>query len=209
VLRQAVGVFNQRAVSVLDLRDIPLPTVVYGGWALATAVLVLLALVSNGWRNRLVLAAVAVAGLLLPITAAGYNFPPIGVPWRGRYGLPLLVGIPIVAGALIDNLNGKRRTSGQGQLGLMPALLWLAATLHVVAFASALRRFTVGAAGSHNPVNYLLDPVWSPKTGPPALYTALFVVSMCGLVAVLLFETRTESERESVGQAVGRQAPVG
>src|SRR6202011_3844286 len=106
--------FSFRSAGVFNQQDINLPAVVYIAWAIAIALLVLLALVVGTRRQAAILLAVTGAGFALPILVEGLSVPPIGVPWVGRHGLPLLVGIPIVAAAVIGS---DPRSATRPQLG--------------------------------------------------------------------------------------------
>jgi Predicted membrane protein (DUF2142) len=204
-LREAVGVFSFRSAGVFSQQDIGLPGIVYVAWALAIGVLVVVALAVSSRRQAAVLLAITAAGFALPVLVEGLSIPPIGVPWVGRHGLPLLAGIPIVA-ATVVTMN--RRPSGPPRarrIGI--AVLVLVTVGQVVAFGAAVQRWAVGGAGSANPIRFLFDPVWSPPV-PSALLLVVFLAGLGGLTAVAGDSLRrdpalTSAPPRDLGDAVG------
>ena len=90
VLRQAIG--------VLGSLDLPLPWPVYALWAVAGAAALAAGLRgAREVRPRLVLVALAGLAVIVPAASTGANLPPIGFGWQGRFGLPLLDGVVILA----------------------------------------------------------------------------------------------------------------
>lgn len=96
-LRQLIG--------RLGWLDTPLPALVVWGWIATCVGLVLVAAALTTWRGRLVLATVVGATLVGPIAAQVISGPTVGMGWQGRYGLPVAIGIPIVAAWLIARSN--------------------------------------------------------------------------------------------------------
>jgi hypothetical protein len=177
-LRQAVGVFGSN--------DIPLPSPVYGIWAIAVVALILGSLLSAGPRLAFVVVALALAGVGVQVTAEGFSLPPIGFFWQGRYALPLLVGVPIVAAAGLGAASGATsRRVGDVAWRVAVPLLWLLVAAQAASFAQAIRRFAVTLSGPSNPVDFLFSPEWSPDPGPAAFFLVMFVVGLAGAVAVV------------------------
>jgi flagellin-like protein len=165
-LRQGVGIFGSN--------DIPLPDLVYGVWAVAVVSILLLALWVAPPRAGLVLVGVALAGIGLQIGAEGFALPPIGFFWQGRYALPVLVGVPILAGHLLSE-HGSRLARLERGAPLAVAALGVT---HVVALLEPVRRYAVTVEGPRNPITFLTDPVWSPDTGPAWVWVALFTAGL-------------------------------
>lgn len=83
--------------------------VIYALWLLPLAVLLARAARVSTVRERNAgLVALALA-LLVPAVATATTYQAIGVGWQGRYGLPLLVGIPMLGGAILDRGLGLAR----------------------------------------------------------------------------------------------------
>ncbi|HTL84158.1 MAG TPA: hypothetical protein VL856_03190, partial [Acidimicrobiia bacterium] len=142
-------------------------------WALGTLGLVVLALVATRTRARLVLLAVIAIALLLPIASDAFSIPPIGLPWIGRYGLPMLVGIPIVAAASYDERAAPRWISSAAR-----ALIVVTFTVQIFVFFLTVRRFTVGTGGAWNPITIMQHARWTPSPGPAVVWFVLLAVAL-------------------------------
>lgn len=101
------------------------------------------------------------------IEASQYN--QLGPVWQGRYTLPLLAGVPILAGWLID----RHRIAMPAAPRLRTWLVGLATLAHAGAWWFALRRFAVGTAGK---VFFFQRHTW--------LDEALVPVTVVGLIAI-------------------------
>jgi hypothetical protein len=110
------------------------------------------------------------------VGAEGYSLPPIGFFWQGRYALPILVGVPIVAGHLVARAGARV----EGLERLVPIAVAVLGLAHLVALLQTVRRFAVTLDGPANPITYLTDPKWSPDTGPAVVWVVAFAA---GLVA--------------------------
>ena len=146
VLRQSVGLVPERLdqmVGVLGWADTVLPRWLVVGWYVVIAgLLVVAARVARraavGW-----LALVGLGVLVVPVLADLRSAAEIGLVWQGRYTLPLAAGLPICAGLLLDRVPGPPRSPSWAA----PAGLAALGVGHVVALATVLRRFRVGADG--------------------------------------------------------------
>jgi hypothetical protein len=173
VLRESVGEPYGPVGGFLPTIHVWLPLYVYVIWALGTLGLVVLAFVASRTRARLVLLGVIAVALLLPIASDAFSVPPIGLPWIGRYGLPLLVGIPILAAAVYDERSAPRWISSAAR-----ALLVVTFAVQVVVFFLTMRRFTVGTNGAWNPFTIFRHAQWTPPPGPAVIW---FVLLTAGL----------------------------
>lgn len=150
ILDQAIGVFGW-----LDTR---MSRPAYVLWKAILAVLVVLAVTVARRRQRLVVAGLVMAGAVVTLGVAVLNRP-TGFGAQGRYVLPFLVAVPLVAG----------ETLFAG--GLRPAFrprwfpLAVAATAAVVqadAWYTNARRYAVGLPG---PLLFLGRSEWAPPLG--------------------------------------------
>jgi hypothetical protein len=173
VLRESVGEPYGPVGAFLPTIHVWLPMYVYVIWALGTLGLVVLALVATRTRARLVLLAVIAIALLLPIASDAFSIPPIGLPWIGRYGLPLLVGIPIVAAASYDERAAPRWISSAAR-----ALIVVTFTVQIFVFFLTVRRFTVGTGGAWNPITIMQHARWTPSPGPAVVWFVLLAVAL-------------------------------
>ncbi len=169
-LRQGVGIFGSN--------DIPLPDAVYWAWGGLVAVLVALGLAMARRSQALVLLALIAAGIGVQIGAEGFSLPPIGFFWQGRYALPLLVGVPIVASSIVSEAEGRWADTADRHQRLAVPLLVVVGLAQLVSFLQAVRRFAVTLDGPANPVTYLFSPRWSPATAPAPVWAALFVAAL-------------------------------
>lgn len=184
-LRQGVGVFGSN--------DIPLPSPVYGTWAIIVMALLLATLLSARLRLAILVVGLAALGVGIQVTAEGLALPPIGFFWQGRYALPLLVGVPIIAAASLGSSGSalSRRVSWLWWRGAVPVLCLLVAA-QALAFAQAIRRFAVTLSGPANPIDFLFSPEWSPDPAPAPFFLVMFVTGLVGVVAVLAGATPLE-----------------
>ncbi len=91
---QTIGAFPSRAEMA--------PTPVYALWLVPFALLMVAALRYGARRQRVMLGVLLVLWVAIPMTLTVISYRHLGAAWQGRYGLPLAVGFPIVAGAVLD-----------------------------------------------------------------------------------------------------------
>ncbi|HEX8742893.1 MAG TPA: DUF2142 domain-containing protein [Thermoleophilaceae bacterium] len=137
-----------------------LPAVAYATWLAAGFGLVAVALWAAGRRERIALGAVLAAAAAFPMLLWVYAIRQTGFGLQGRYVLPVLVVVPLIAGELVAahaaSLGERLR---RAFARWMPAL---AGAVHLLAFYWAARRAAVGTDG---PYLFLGDSGWSPPLG--------------------------------------------
>ena len=170
ILRQSVGVFGTDYM--------PLPRALDIGWGLVVVAAVGVGLVVATSRQRIALVGTIVASAVLPITTDGFNFPYIGFPWQGRYGLPLTVGVVVIAFGVIPSSVRLVRWGGV----LAGATLLLG---EVGAFVAIGRRLAMGRSHGLNVFDYVSDPLWNPPISN-AVLLAVFAAVAVGLGIILL-----------------------
>jgi hypothetical protein len=202
----AVGLvpyFLQQTVTVFSVNDVELP------WAAGLLWLVpVLALVTAAWRRgtgwaRVLPVGVAVAAVVLDVTAEGASLPPIGYFWQGRYVLPLLVGVPVLAAALADRdpqgatPRGDAAASGRGSGVGWPAVAAAAAAvaLHAWAFLAAGRHFASRGPDRLGWADALTDPRWQPPLLPLPAWAALVLAAAAALAALVLAPPSVDAPR--------------
>lgn len=170
--------------------DTALPQWVYLWLALAVGVTIVLAvLVAARRRDALAVAGVGALGLGLPVLLQAWQADSVGIIWQGRYSLPLMVGLPVVAGFVL-----RRGAPLVPQLRPRPVFLTTAAMLlvaQVVAFGINLHRYVRGTAGSwfeETPVD------WSPPAAP-VLLTLVAGLACATLVLVVDATSRLDERR--------------
>jgi hypothetical protein len=167
--------FLQQSAGVLGSLDVPLPRPLYALWGLAALALVALALVTAQRRHRWVVAGLAVFALALPVMADGFSLPPIGFDWQGRYGLPLDIGVVIVAAAVTR--MGRRWIARPAAVAV-----GLLGAGQVAAFSAAGRRYGLGTKSGGDPLRYLWEARWNPPVPP----VVLALGAVAGAVAMVV-----------------------
>lgn len=103
-----------QTVGVMPYRFGVLWPEVYPLWLLPLLALVALAWMSAGGRARAALGLAIAASVAVPTVATVLTYDTMGVAWQGRYGLPLLFGIVLMSGEVLDDRSvslGTRRFS--------------------------------------------------------------------------------------------------
>ncbi len=164
-IRQLIGVFGW-----LDTRS---PLVTYLVWFGVIGFVVGLALACAKARHVAVLILLGVAVLVIPVAIAYSQSHRLGIVWQGRDILPLAVGIPLLAVALLEQSEVVRPWRPRVAMILCVAI----GLADVAAFLQALRRYTVGITG---PLDFL-DGAWHPPLG-----TLTVAVGGCVFIALLM-----------------------
>jgi hypothetical protein len=150
VAKQSIGVFGWL--------DAPMPGFTYVLWVLIVLVLGVAALAVSDTRERLSLAGLAAAAVIVTVVMS-LVYREIG-PLHGRYVLPFLVLFPLWEGELVLRHRAELRT---GQLqALVATVFGLAALVQLVGWWASARRFAVGRDGGWL---FLDDAKWSPPLG--------------------------------------------
>jgi hypothetical protein len=180
-LRQAIGNFGWL--------NVPLPDALFALWSAAVAFVVAAGLYTSS-RCRRALPVLAVGIVAMPLIL-GFNSI---VVWQGRYWLPLLVGIPLVA---TSQLSARTRTSERTiALGVVGLGLVLAGA-QVWAFIVALHRYEYGRGARPGTV-----AGWAPPGGA-TLDLGLFVLGMVLLVGFIAFAVISAPESRPSPGALG------
>jgi hypothetical protein len=163
-------------VGVLGSNDIRLPAAVYAAWAVVAVVAVGYGLVVGSRRHRVVVVGLVAVAAVLAVGVDGFNLPPLGFDWQGRYGLPLLAGAVLVA------LDGVRAgTAGAARDRTIATAAGAAIVVllgaQVVGFVGTARVLGLGRSSTAGPFAYLFDATWEPLL-PPVLLLALFAVGI-------------------------------
>ncbi|WP_456826068.1 DUF2142 domain-containing protein [Cellulomonas sp. P5_E12] len=139
-----------------------------------------LALAVGTWRERLVLVGLALACIVIPVVLHSTQAKYLGIVWQGRYFLPAVVGIPILAAFVLDGSpDSPGRRIGRNLCALFGAA-WF--TYQLVAFFINLHRYTFGAGRE-----WFVTPIdeWVPPLPVPVLGLIL-AIGLAGLVALCL-----------------------
>lgn len=192
ILRQTTYYYEQ-LVANFGWHDSRPPDWVYGWISVAVGVLLLLVLALAGRRERLVVGALAASVVLLPVVMQLPFAPSVGLPWQGRYLAAVAVGVPLVAGVVLDRVDVPPRIARR----LVALLVAMMAVVHVVSFAANLQRYTVGSAARW----FSATPnAWNPPL-PGWLLVGAYVVVVAVAAVLLLRLARTQAGEPSAPRA--------
>ncbi|MCU1491400.1 MAG: hypothetical protein JWM85_2805 [Acidimicrobiaceae bacterium] len=167
--------YLQDMVGVFGWFDTYSPTLTYVVWYGLVALLAITAAVVARLRQAVVLGVLAVAIVVVPVLVSSSQAHKYGYTWQGRDTLPLAVGLPILAGALVGQSvlvrHGRR---------LVAVIGLLAVLAQFGAFFEALRRYAVGTVGPD--FSFLVHSSWRPPLGFAALLSLEAVVLVLGVV---------------------------
>jgi len=183
-------------VGVFSWLDARMPEVGYLIWPLVGGSLVLWGYVVSDRGGRLRLASLAGVGILAPMSISVLLANTFGFITQGRYLLPLLVGLPILATYLI----GRDDAISAGRAGSIVRLTVVALLpLQLLALVFTMQRWQLGQ-GIGAGLN-LLDTPWRPPLGP--------VVPLVAAVAGLGLLGRLAWAGTAGRGAPGSRAPQG
>jgi hypothetical protein len=176
LLRQMIGVFGWL--------DTPAPTLTLVIWLIALGGVLGLAIAVTPRRWTIALGIVAGLVVVLPVLLEAWQVREIGFQWQGRYTLPLAVGLPVLA-AIALSTDSFAHLAQRRIAVLLGAGLALAQTL---AFAQALRRYTVGA---HGPIFFFAHAAWEPPI-PALLLVVAYATGITMFLGYLLSPRRPQ-----------------
>lgn len=183
ILQQTTYYYEQ-LVANFGWHDSRPPDWVYTWISVAVAVLLLLVMVLAERRERVVVGALAVSVIAIPVVMQLPFAPSVGLPWQGRYLAAVAVGVPLVAGVVLDRAEIPRKMAER----LVLLLVGMMGVVHVVSFAANLQRYTVGSAA---PWFTPTTNSWNPPVPGWALVTAyVVVVALCAVLLLRLTRTR-------------------
>jgi hypothetical protein len=155
--------------------DTPPPDFVLWAWLGVTGAVAAIALVLGGLRRSSALLVAAAVAFLTPIVVQGPRVHSNGIVWQGRHGLPLAVGVVMVAVVLIDRhvpvVAGLRRRLPAGALAVL-------GVAQVYALWWNLHRYAVGLSST---AIALTGGAWQPAGG-----TLVWLLAMSGFAAGLV-----------------------
>jgi hypothetical protein len=138
-------------------------------------------------RARFALPLLAAAIVLMPVVFESPQMNTVGTYWQGRYWLPLLVGLPLVASSVLPRtIFGAALSAVHARywrVAGFAALVALLVAAELGAFLTALQRYETGLgtkpAGAVD---------WAPQGGT-ALVIALFVIGQLLLVGFVAWNS--------------------
>lgn len=156
--------------------DTPLPQWLYLLLVLGIGFPVVLGLLLAP-RRRDAVAILGVGALALGLPAVLQGITGADAGWQGRYSLPLMVGVPIVAGFVARTGSSTEPALSRRSMLLAPAAVLVVG--HVAAYAVNLHRYVRGTGGSWI---FPTEADWQPPLPALLLLTAYAAVLLAGLV---------------------------
>ena len=167
----------QQMVGVFGWLDTPTADVLSRVWVGLVVLVVLLALVVGSARQRLALVATAVVVFALPVAIETAGVHQLGYFWQGRYSLPLVAGIPLMATWIIAR---ARRFALPLQVGMAVMIGAGVGAVQFIAHGTALSRYARG--GPTSSLAYRWGGSWLPfLTGSQLFVLALVVFGLYGV----------------------------
>jgi hypothetical protein len=182
VLRDSVGTFGSLTVH--------LPSVAYWIWWLFVVTLITGAMWLGTRRDRWVLGVVVALGLAFPVLFYAWVYRFIGFGLQGRYVLPTLVLIPLLAGEIIH-----RRLASRDSFRVRRVIPFAAAVLAGLFQAYAWWFNARNSAGAPNTIRFYAHATWSPPLGwgPWIASASLGVGALLAFATIGILTTRPSS----------------
>jgi hypothetical protein len=184
----STGWYTEQSIGVFGWLEVPMPDWVYLGYAGLVLVIVIAGLAFGRWREQVAIVALACLVVVLPIYAEFGQAHFIGQFWQGRYGLPIAVGVPLVAAFALQ----QARPPLPGWIGrrVMITVAIPFALLQAHALAVDIRR-QVNGLSADSPWFGWADDAWLPPLNPYLMVGACLI---CWLVlAALLVRAADDS----------------
>lgn len=144
-----------QSIAAFPTRSERAPVLVYAIWLLAFTALVVAAIWVGRSKHRQAILLTMGLGVGVPLALTAMTYAEAGAIWQGRYGLPLTVGIPLLAGLALDDRRPEHR--------LVPPILAAGAAgillAHVVGAVNVLDRELRLSPLSRNEA-WLMPPYW-------------------------------------------------
>jgi hypothetical protein len=190
--------------------DTDLDPAVLMAFAAAGGLSVLLAAAVGRRRDRLLLAALALATIGLPVLIHASQARSLGIIWQGRYILPVAVGLPVLAGYILVERLGRAELADRPDdldtppldtphletphldtrrlgIALATVVAVVMAGVQLAAFGLNLHRYVNGADGGW----FTQEPgAWLPPL-PIAIILALALLATAGYGLLLVAIART------------------
>ncbi|MEY2453463.1 MAG: hypothetical protein QOD92_3037 [Acidimicrobiaceae bacterium] len=164
-VREQIGVFGWL--------DTWLPDAAYVVWSLLALLLIVAGMACAGTKARALLAAIAFTSVAAMIGVAVLIAYPVESGSQGRWTLPVVMALPLVAAILIDRRVPNPNPWGRRAcVGGVTAI----AAVHVLSLWTAARRYAVGVNGDQW---FLGNSKWHPPLGwAPWIATALVAAAL-------------------------------
>ena len=199
VLAEPISYWRQ-AMSAVGYNEYVGPWYTQLGWTILIGGVTLFGAVLARLRTLLVLAILVFVLFALPVVVQTMYYPDTGVFWQGRYDLPLLAGILVLAASVLDDVRARLPELRRLAYIAVP----LAGVLQFLAFWGTLRRYAVGTNGALAPWQW--GAGWHAPIPPAPLFVLMLVATAASYAwFMLLIE---QSGRSRTAGEVTAPAPV-
>lgn len=181
VLAAQVGrmwALTQEAVGVFGWLDTRAPFLTYLVWVSAVVLLVALCAMCARRRTAYLPIVLLVVALAVQTYSEFRAVAALGFFWQGRYTLPMLVGVPLLAGC---GIGGSARAPFVAARAVRMGATAIGVALFL-AYFQFLRRYAVGAANS---LAFWANPSWTPPVPIPLLLIGS-ILAIGGWLVVLV-----------------------
>jgi Predicted membrane protein (DUF2142) len=190
-------------VGVAGWFDVFMPSPFYWLWIGLAGSLVVFAIVISGWADRWRFVAMFIGGVVMPGIMQVREANSVGFIIGGRYMLPLLVGMPLLAAFIVE----RSLITARHARSFIRLFCVILLPIHLVLLVYAMVRWQRGTSGrSPNP----LSGTWHPPTGSitPLLLmvVGLVVVGWAFWTAPARIAARPEA---AAAEPDAAEAPVG
>jgi hypothetical protein len=188
------SMYWDQMISTVDWLQVNSPTFVGVAWAGLLGFLCIFAGAVSNLRRAVVLALLIVAVVVIPVVIPFTQARHVSLVWQGKDTMPLAVGVPLLAAALIDRAFRGRRgglrdpepavaSALGGRTRRMVGIVAAVAALgELVTFWGMLRRNAVGTLGPN------LD-IFHSSWRPPLGVAGLLVLEAAGVAALAVWVT--------------------
>ncbi len=173
-----LGPVLQHAVGSFGSLNVPLPSAAYWLWWGMVLALVAAGLYVSGSRERWLLLAVTVLALVFPVLFYAWVYRFTGFGLQGRYVLPVLILVPLVAGEFIHQCVRARQPRRMWQ-SVLGAVIGIVAVFQGYAWWINARY----SAGAPHTIRFYAHALWKPPLGW-GLWIALALLGMLTLLGV-------------------------
>jgi hypothetical protein len=201
--------YYRQFIGILGWLDTRLLPITMWTWGVLLVGLVLIGLIAASWRQRLCMALIGIAVVIVPMAISTSHAKVDGIVWQGRYSYPLDVGLLLLAAAATSHGFFARRPVVRA---LSLAVAVAVAFAQFTAYYQSLRRYVVGA---HGPSRFFSNHPgqWQPPLPPYVLIggTAVVLGVYAGWLVWLSWRSRadtTDVTPDAVTAAVGPPAEV-
>ena len=179
----------------------PIPEAVWVVWAIVFVVLLCVGLYRSG-RSRRALPVLALAIIVLPVIFESPTIDIHGIWWQGRYWLPLLVGVPLVALSKIRTREEvHRRADDRTTVVGVVVLGVILIVAQIWTFIFVLQWYEHGLGAAPGTAGR-----WAPPGGA-AFVTGLFIFGMVLFLGFIVFNCVNVADRRSGHAAVDLEIP--